>query len=124
MEPLKLPAVEELPGGSYLSALTGKSERQRLRSHRRRGLDTAAEGLPVRVIEYEIVNRAGEPGPIRPVTTILDPDQTAAVELAAAYAHRWEIETSFAKIETHQRTMAGCCARTARPWCARRSGGC
>ncbi|GAA2469705.1 IS4 family transposase [Nocardia seriolae] len=103
MAPLKLPVVQQLPDGSYLSRLTGKSERQRLRRHHRRGLDTAAEGLAVRVVEYEITDRDAEPGPIRLITTLLDPDHISAAELAAAYVHRWEIETSFAEIETRQR---------------------
>ena len=36
-------------------------------------------------------------------TTILDPEDASAVELAGAYAQRWEIETAFDELKTHQR---------------------
>jgi IS4 transposase len=36
-------------------------------------------------------------------TTILDPADASAVDLAAAYAQRWEIETAFDELKTHQR---------------------
>jgi hypothetical protein len=37
------------------------------------------------------------------VTTILDPDQAPAEELAALYHERWEIETALAELKTHLR---------------------
>ena len=36
------------------------------------------------------------------ITTLVDHEFAAAVELAAAYAQRWEIELSFDEIEIHQ----------------------
>ena len=36
------------------------------------------------------------------ITTLLDHEFAPAVELAAAYAQRWEIELSFDEIEIHQ----------------------
>jgi hypothetical protein len=36
------------------------------------------------------------------ITTITDHEFAPAIELAAAYAQRWEIELSFDEIETHQ----------------------
>ena len=36
------------------------------------------------------------------ITTLLDHELAPAVELAAVYADRWEIELSFDEIETHQ----------------------
>ncbi|MBE7195176.1 MAG: transposase, partial [Gordonia polyisoprenivorans] len=39
----------------------------------------------------------------RLLTTILDPDEVSAVELAAAYTERWEIEIAFDELKTHQR---------------------
>ncbi len=33
----------------------------------------------------------------------LDPNDATAVDLAAAYAQRWEIETAFDELKTHQR---------------------
>jgi IS4 transposase len=40
----------------------------------------------------------------RLITTILDPDQASAEELAALYHERWEIETAFDELKTHLRT--------------------
>ena len=36
-------------------------------------------------------------------TTLLDPDEAPAVDLAVAYAQRWEIEGTFDELKTHQR---------------------
>ena len=58
----------------------------------------------MRVIEYDIANRDSQSGsPIRLITTILDPEQASAGELAAVYHQRWEFESSLAEIETRQR---------------------
>ena len=40
------------------------------------------------------------------MTTILDPAEAPADELAAAYAQRWEIETVFDEMKSHQRGPA------------------
>ncbi len=40
----------------------------------------------------------------RLLTTILDPQAAPAVELAARYAQRWEIESAFSEWKTHQRS--------------------
>jgi hypothetical protein len=101
---LTLHVITELPDGSYLSVLLTDIERQRIRRHRARGLDTVPEGTPVRVIEYDITNRDNDGGsPIRLITSILDPDLATAAELAAVYHQRWEFESSLAEIETRQR---------------------
>lgn len=64
-------------------------ERQRIRRHRSRGLDTAPEGVVVRVMEYEVDNRdSDQTGPIRVITTLLDHEQVSAAELAATYHQR------------------------------------
>ena len=42
-------------------------------------------------------------GPFRLFTTMLDPAEVTATELAAAYAQRWEIESAFDELKTHQR---------------------
>ena len=34
---------------------------------------------------------------------MLEPDEVTATELAAAYAQRWEIESAFDELKTHQR---------------------
>jgi hypothetical protein len=96
--------VTELADGSYSSALLTDIERQRIRRHRARGLDTVPQGPTVRVIEYDIADCDSHSGtPIRLITTILDIEQASASELAAVYHQRWEFESSLAEIETRQR---------------------
>ena len=61
-----------------------------------------------RVIDYSIddgrhTNHDRAPATYRLFTTILDPEQAPAVDLAAAYAQRWEIENTFDELKTHQR---------------------
>ena len=91
----RLPVDEELDDGSYRSHLVEPDTRGRGRQ------------IPVRVIEYtlqagesEHPHRAGEV--YRLVTTILDPDAAPAEDLAGLYAQRWEIESVFDEIKTHQ----------------------
>ncbi|MEX3657290.1 IS4 family transposase [Mycolicibacterium fortuitum] len=101
---LLLHPVTELSDGSYLSVLLTTSERQRLRRQQARGLATVPHGPTVRVIEYDITNRDTNDGsPIRLITTLLEPEQASATELAAVYHQRWEFESSLAEIETRQR---------------------
>ena len=57
----------------------------------------------MRVIEYCLEGVAGAEPIYRLVTTILDPDQAPAEELAALYHERWEIETALAELKTHLR---------------------
>ena len=42
-------------------------------------------------------------GPFRLFTTLVDPEEVSATELAAGYAQRWEIESVFGELKTHQR---------------------
>ncbi|MCC3311472.1 hypothetical protein [Nocardia africana] len=100
-------------------------ERQRIRRHRARGLDTVPEGVIVRVVEYEVTNRdSDQPAPSRLITTLVDPAEVTAAELAAAYHCRWEFETSLAEIETASAAATGCCAQRVMRWCVGRSGVC
>ena len=57
----------------------------------------------VRVIEYRLEGLDGAESLYRLVTSILDPVEAPAVELAALYHERWEIETAFAELKTHLR---------------------
>ena len=59
-------------------------------------------GLPVRVIEYRLDAEAAGVT-YRLLTTLLDPEQAPASELAALYRERWEIEHTFDELKTHQR---------------------
>ena len=57
----------------------------------------------VRVIDYTIDDGRSNDTTYRLFTTILDPADASAVDLAGAYAQRWEIETAFDELKTHQR---------------------
>jgi hypothetical protein len=60
-------------------------------------------GQTVRVIEYRLQGVTDAEPIYRLVTTLLDPAQAPAVELAALYHERWEIETALAELKTHLR---------------------
>jgi len=62
-----------------------------------------AEPLTIRVIEYQIDDGRPNDETYRLFTTLLDPVETPAEELALAYAQRWEIEGVFDELKTHQR---------------------
>ena len=61
----------------------------------------------MRVIEYEVTNRDGKGEIFCLITTIMDPEDASAAELAAAYQERWEFESSLDEIKTHQRGRGG-----------------
>lgn len=95
-KPNVLPCIERLEDGSYLSKVY-PSPRDRKRDR---------QGIIVRVIEYHLTGfPAPEGGPevYRLITTLLDPRQAPAQELAALYHERWEIETAFDELKTHLR---------------------
>lgn len=89
---LKLESIEDLPDGSYLAEVFD-SVKDRKRRH----------PITVRVIEYSIADGRDTAGPFRLITTILDPFDASAIDLAGAYARRWEIESAFDELKTHQR---------------------
>jgi hypothetical protein len=90
---LRLPCEERLSDGSYLSTIY-RSDRDR-----RRG----TQGIRVRVIEYALEGVADAEPMYRLLTSMLDPDQAPAQELAALYHERWEIETALDELKTHLR---------------------
>jgi hypothetical protein len=82
---------EKLCDGSYLSKIYSSSyEREMDRN-----------GTVVRVIQYKLKWQKGET--YRLITTLLDPDEAPAAELAALYHERWEIETSLGEMKTGMR---------------------
>jgi hypothetical protein len=89
---LTLPSIEDLSDGSYLAEVF-HSTKDRTRRH----------PMTARVIEYTIEDGRHPAGPFRLITTILDPDDVSALDLAAAYSERWEIESAFDELKTHQR---------------------
>ena len=90
-----LPVLQALADGSYLSELVAARDHY----YRR-------DPIRVRVVEYTLGSdrgRRAQPAPYRLVTSILDPAQAPAAELAALYHQRWELETSLDELKTHQR---------------------
>jgi hypothetical protein len=105
-----LPVIEPLPDGSYRSIVINPkirdARRARLIDQARRGHQIpAGAARPVRVVEYEIPDREGNGTGelICLITSILDPSDATAIELATAYHQRWESETSFGEKKTYLR---------------------
>ena len=90
---LVLPCEQRLPDGSYLSRIFPSS------ADRRRG----SSGQRVRVIEYCAERVRGQGERLRLITTILDETRAPALELAALYHERWEIENTLDELKTHLR---------------------
>jgi hypothetical protein len=89
---LKLPVEQMLPDGSFLSTVFDSEDR-----HRR-------AGQVVRVIDYTLQNSATPAqDSYRLVTNIPDPTEAPALEVAALYHERWEIEGVFDEFKTHLR---------------------
>ncbi len=88
-----LPCEERLRDGSYLSRIYP--------SLRDRPKDTRA--VRVRVVEYTLQGVPGAEDVYRLITTILDAEEAPALELAALYHERWEIENALDELKTHLR---------------------
>jgi hypothetical protein len=84
--------LETLADGSWLAELRPSGNPGR-----------KGEPLMIRVIDYEIDDGRANDNTYRMFTTILDPEDVSAVDLAVAYAQRWEIEAVFDELKTHQR---------------------
>jgi hypothetical protein len=89
-----LPVQQMLPDGSFLSELcpTGATSEQR-----------AAQRLVVRVVEYTLPGAPESAQRYRLMTTLLDPKEAPAQELAAVYHQRWQVEAVFDELKTHLR---------------------
>lgn len=88
--------VTTLKDGSWLGRMVGTSITER----------AAGDPFTVRVIDYHLDDGAADTdteASYRLVTTILDPDEASAAQLAEAYTFRWEIESAFDELKTHQR---------------------
>jgi hypothetical protein len=108
--PLRLPVVAVLPDGTYTSVLINPTirgaRRERILAAARDGAELDPDQAhPVRVIEYDVPDRAGNGTGelIVLLTTIVDPTAARADELAAAYHDRWEEETANDQLKTHLR---------------------
>jgi hypothetical protein len=89
-EVVRLQETAELADGSYLARMYLKW----------RGERPVGEGLLVRVIDYQV---EGTPERYRLVTSILDPAEAPALELARLYRERWEFESTLDEFKTHLR---------------------
>ena len=85
-----LQCERRLRDGSYLGTVRASQRERR----------PAAEGVPVRVVEYCV--EGAEPL-YRLVTNVLEPERAPARELAALYHQRPEIEAAFDDLKTHRR---------------------
>ena len=90
---MRLDCEQRLADGSYLSRVYPSERDWRHKT----------KAVVVRVIEYCLEGVAGAEPLYRLITTILDPEQAPAQELAALYHERWEIETALDELKTHLR---------------------
>lgn len=89
----RLVAEQRLDDGSYLSRIHASDFDRRRK----------ADGIVVRVIDYRLEGVADAEPIYRLVTTLLDPQEAPAAELAALYHQRWEIESALAELKTSLR---------------------
>ena len=121
--------------GTYLTVLIKPSvrgrRRERLLAAARDGLDLTdintvpdafdERGLPVahlaRVIEYDVPDRVGNGTGelIVLLSTITDPADARADELATAYNERWEHETANDQLKTHPALALAPCLSVSEP---------
>ena len=98
-----LPVEQRYPDGSFASHVYPGTKARR----------NDTDGIAVRVVEYTLTatihgtDESAAPDAealtYRLLTTITDPNAAPADELAALYFQRWEIETAFGELKTHQR---------------------
>ncbi|MCU1680646.1 MAG: transposase family protein, partial [Amycolatopsis sp.] len=108
---LDLPVIDVLSDGTYLTVLInpkvrGAGRRRQILAAAQAGLDIHPEQAHlVRVVEYDVPDREGNGTGelIVLVSTITDPADAHAGELAAAYHQRWEEETANDQLKTHLR---------------------
>lgn len=89
-----LPVLRVLEDGTYLSELAPPAKRD-------------GEPIRVRVIEYSVLSTGADGERVSELfclaTTLLDPAEAPAAELAALYHDRWQAETGIGEIKTEQR---------------------
>jgi len=90
---IPLPRLESLSDGSYLSEVRPRSNAP---------VSERKQRLSVRVIEFTVTLR-DHVERYRVITTLLDPEQAPAMELANLFARRWGIETAFGEVKTYLR---------------------
>ena len=88
----QLPVIQSLSDGSFLSVIRPTAGVLRK--------DKSA-AVTVRVIEYTLPGTQGAETRYRLLTTLLDEHQAPALEVAALYHERWEVESVFDELKTH-----------------------
>ena len=86
-----LPVDRQLRDGSWISRIHAQTDR----AH--------TDPVAVRVVAYQLGGTGREGEDYRLVTSLLDARRYPARQLAALYQERWEVETVFAELKTHQR---------------------
>lgn len=90
---MRLQCLERFADGSYRSAAYPTETDWRHKTN----------GIPLRVIDYQLKGVPGAEPIYRLVTNIMTPSEAPAEELAALYPGRWGIETVFDELKTHLR---------------------
>jgi len=90
---IPLPRLRMLGDRSYLSEVGPRSNAPKAERGPR---------LQVRVIEFDVTVGIKREH-YRVITTLLDPKEAPALELASLYARRWGIETAFSELKTYLR---------------------
>jgi hypothetical protein len=110
---LRLPVLRWLSDGSYLSVvcrprIPGRQREELIRRAKRGDEVNAEEVHLVRVVEYDVPDREGNGSGelICVMTSVLEPVDATAEQIAAAYHERWECEGLIAEVKTHQRGPA------------------
>jgi hypothetical protein len=89
---LRLTPEQVLEDGSWITRIYHSNDRHR------------EHPLMARAIEYVLDDPGRQSAErYRLLTTLLDPEQAPALELAALYAQRWEFENALDELKTHQR---------------------
>ena len=88
----QLPVRRMLADGSYISAIYPPAKGRR---------EAAAQAIEVRVIEYALPGLADAQPRYRLLSTLLDAHAAPALELAALYHERWQVEAVFDELKTH-----------------------
>jgi hypothetical protein len=89
-----LPVLQVLDDGSFLSSISPSGVGR---------AQAAEQAITVRVIEYALPGDAKAQPRYRLLTTLLEAKTAPALELAALYHQRWEVESVFDELKTHLR---------------------
>ena len=90
----QLPVLQLLDDGSFLSSISPSGVGR---------AQATEQAITLRVIEYAMPGDAQAQPRYRLLTTLLDAKAAPALELAALYHQRWEIESVFDELKTHLR---------------------